>query len=102
MRFDVAGIDDAGDGAQSRAAALRSSRRVGGDEGLGISVDDAPVEYVLLLQLVALLLHSPCHEIGQHEGVLRVRGQVCMGEQLGLRSRGWGWWALRATSSCGQ
>ena len=83
MRFDVAGIDDAGDGSQSRAAALRGSRGVGGDEGFGVGVNDVPVEYVLRLQCVALLLNSPRHEISLDETVLRVRAQVWMGEQLG-------------------
>ena len=89
MRFDVAGIDDAGDGSQSSAAALRGSRCVGWDEGLGInaiSVDDVPVEYVLRLQLVVLLFHSPCHEIGEDEGVLRVRGQAGMGSSRATKS----------------
>ena len=76
MRFDVAGIDDAGDGSKSRAAVLRGSRRVGKDRGRGVDVDDVPVEYVLRFQFVALLFNSPCHEIGEDEGVLRVRGQV--------------------------
>lgn len=83
MRVDVAGIDDAGHGPQSSAAALRGSRRVGGDKGCGVGVDDVPVEYVRRLQFVALLLNSSCHEVGKDEGVLRVRGQIWKGEQLG-------------------
>jgi hypothetical protein len=80
VRFDVAGIDDAGDGSQSRAAALRGSWGVGGDEGFGVGVNDVPVEYVLRLRCVALLLNSPRHEISLDETVLRVRVQVWMGE----------------------
>ena len=83
MRFGVAGMEDAGDGSQSRAAALRGSRRVGGDKGRGVGVDDVPVEYVFRLQFVALLFNILCHEIGEDEGILRVRGQVWQGKQLG-------------------
>lgn len=101
MRFDVVGIDDASHGSQSRAAALRGSRRVGGDEGLGVDVDDDPVEYVLRLQLVALLLNSPCHEIGKHDSVLRVRGQVGVVERLGDEV-GDGVVGMGATSFCDQ
>ena len=83
MRFDVAGIDNTGEGSQSRAPALRCSRRVGGDKGVGVGVDDVPVEYVLNGEFVTLLFHGPRHEICQEQTVLRIGGQVGMGEQLG-------------------
>lgn len=69
-----------GCGSQSRASALRGFRRISGDEGFGVGVDEVPVEHILNGEFVALLLYGPRHEIGEDEDVLRVTGQVGVGE----------------------